>query len=141
MEWAGQNPYLSDLTGEIKLNWLSEGSGSCAIVPVPGETIIESYVDGTNVKQYDFIFQVMFDISENADGVNIENMFAVRQWQDWIEQMERERNYPDFGEDCWDYELQNLSNMPDVARAYDNLSARYQFPARLIYCENLFKKE
>ena len=133
LEWAQQNPYLTD---EIKLNWLSERSGSCAIVPIAGENIIDTYIDGTRVMRYDFIFQVMFDISESADDVNSENMFAMRQWQDWIEAMEMAQNYPDFGENCWDYELQNLSNMPQVAMVHDNLSARYQFPARLIYRED-----
>lgn len=133
LEWAEQNPYLTDV---MKLNWLSEKSGSCAVVPVPGETTLESYLDGTSIKQYDFIFQVVFYMSENSDGVNADNMFVLRQWQDWIEQMEHEGNYPDFGELCGNYELQNLSNMPQVAQVYDNLSAKYQFPARLIYTEN-----
>jgi hypothetical protein len=124
------------LTDEIKLNWISERSGSCAIVPVHGDTAVEDYLDGTKVRRYDFIFQIIFTMSESADGVNAENMFALRQWQDWIEQMEEECNYPDFGENCWNYELQNLSNMPQVAQVYDNLTAKYQFPARLIYCEN-----
>jgi hypothetical protein len=105
-------------------------------VPVPSETVIESYLDGTSVKRYDFIFQVIFDMSENLDGVNADNMFTLRQWQDWIEAMEHEQNYPDFGENCGNYELQNLSNMPQVAQVYDNLKAKYQFPARLIYTEN-----
>ena len=133
LEWAGQNPYLTDT---IKLNWLSEHSGSCSILPVSGESTLQTYLDGTCIKRYDFIFQVMFDISENSDSVNSENMFALRQWQDWIEQMEQEQNYPDFGEKCGSYELQNLSNMPQVAQIYNNLSAKYQFPARLIYTEN-----
>jgi len=133
LEWAAQNPYLTD---EIKLNWLSERSGSCAVLPVSGETSVHDYMDGTRVKRYDFIFQIIFNISESSDGLNAENMFALRQWQDWIETCEREQNYPDFGEGCWDYELQNLSNMPQVAQIYDNLTARYQFPARLIYCED-----
>ena len=133
LEWAEQNPYLTD---EIKLTWLSERSGSCAVIPVSGDKFIQDYLDGTSVRRYDFIFQIIFNLSENSDGVNAENMFALRHWQDWIEQCEREQNYPDFGSDCWDYELQNLSNMPQVAQIYDNLTAKYQFPARLTYCEN-----
>ena len=105
-------------------------------MPVSGESAVQNYLDGTSVRRYDFIFQIIFDMSESSDGVNADNMFTLRQWQDWIEKMECEGNYPDFGVDCWDYELQNLSNMPQVAQIYDNLTAKYQFPARLIYCEN-----
>jgi hypothetical protein len=132
LEWVEQNPYLTD---EIKLNWLSERSGSCAVVPVHGETAVESYLDGTKIKCYDFMFQILFDISENADGVNAENMFTLRQWQDWIEEMEREENYPDFGGGCGNYKLMNLSNTPQLAQVYDNGAAKYQFPARIVYTE------
>ena len=133
LEWAEKNPYLTD---QIKLNWLSHRNGCCAVIPVSGETALESYVDGTALKRYDFMFQVIFDLSENSDGVNADNMFTVRQWQEWIDSMEFEKNYPDFGSSCGNYELQNLSNMPQIAQVYDNLTAKYQFPARLIYTEN-----
>ena len=125
------------MTDDIKLNWLSGGSGSCAIVPVSGDTAVREYLDGTRLIRYDFIFQIMLGMSENADGVNADNMFTLRQWQDWVAQCERDSNYPDFGDGCWNYELRNLSNMPQVSQVYDNLTARYQFPARLIYCENI----
>jgi hypothetical protein len=117
------------------MNWLSEHCGSCAIVPVSGEIAVEPYVDGSNLKRYDFILQVMFSISDSDDNLNVENMFTLRQWQSWIDEAEREGNYPDFGINCGNYELQNLANMPQVAQVYDNGMAKYQFPARLIYTE------
>ena len=132
LEWAEQNPYLTD---SLKMNWLSEHSGSCSIVPVPGEAVVETYVDGSSVKRYDFILQVMFSISDSDDNINVENMFTLRQWQNWIDEMEYEGIYPDFGETCGNYTLVNLSNTPQIAQVYDNGIAKYQFPARLIYTE------
>jgi len=92
-------------------------------------------MDGSNLKHYDFMFLVMLPISDTTDGVNINNMFELRLWQNWIDEMQRSGNYPDFGEFCYDYELQNLANSPAVAQIYDNGTAKYQFPARLIYTE------
>jgi len=77
----------------------------------------------------------LFPLSDTTDGVNVENMFALRQWQSWIDEMERTGNYPDFGESCGDYELQNLADSPQLAQIYDNGAAKYQFPARLVYTE------
>jgi len=133
IKWAGKNPYLTD---KLKMNWLAEHNGSCSIVPVSGEIFVEKYIDGSSLKHYDFMLQVMFPISDTTDNVNIENMFALRQWQSWIDNMEESGNYPDFGDSCGDYELQNLANSPQLAQIYDNGMAKYQFPARLIYTEN-----
>ena len=121
IKWAEQNPYLTDA---LKMNWLSEHNGSCSIVPVSEENLIEKYIDGTTLKRYDFMFCVMLPLSDTTDNVNIENMFALRQWQNWIDDMEKAENYPDFGESCGDYELQNLSDMPQLAQIYDNNMAK-----------------
>jgi hypothetical protein len=133
IEWAGKNPYLTDA---LKMNWLAEHNGSCSITPVSGEIFVEKYMDGSGLKHYDFMFQVMFYLSDTTDNVNIGNMFALRQWQNWIDDMERMGNYPDFGDLCGNYELQNLANTPQIAQVYDSGMAKYQFPARLVYTEN-----
>lgn len=133
IEWADHNPYLTDA---LKMNWLAEHHGSCSISPVSGEVFVEKYLDGSALKHYDFIFCVMLPISDTTDSINIENMFSLRKWQGWIDEMEKDGNYPDFGECCGDYELQNLSDCPHLAQIYDNGTAKYQFPARLIYTEN-----
>ena len=132
VEWAGKNPYLTDA---LKMNWLAEHNGSCSVAPVPGEVSVEKYLDGSSVKHYDFMFCVTLPVSDTTDGVNIGNMFALRQWQDWIDCMEKAGDYPDFGDFCGNYELQNLANSPQLAQVYDNGTAKYQFPARLIYTE------
>ena len=132
IKWAEQNPYLTDA---LKMNWLAEHNGSCSISPVSGEVFIEKYIDGSSLKHYDFMFCVMLPISDTTDNINVGNMFALRQWQNWIDDMEASGNYPDFGKSCGDYELQNLANSPQLAQIYENGFAKYQFPARLIYTE------
>lgn len=132
MEWASQNPYLTDV---LKMNWLAEHNGSCSVSPVSGEVFVEKYIDGSCLKHYDFIFSVMLPVSDTTDGVNVSNMFELRQWQDWIDEMEQSGNYPDFGDACGNYELQNLADSPQLAQIYGNGAAKYQFPARLIYTE------
>ena len=134
IEWAGQNPYITD---RLKMNWLAEHNGSCSVSPASGETFVEKYIDGSGLKHYDFMFQVMFSLSDTTDGTNIENMFALRRWQDWIDEMEAAGNYPDFGDKCGNYELRNLADSPQLAQVYDNNMAKYQFPARLIYTETM----
>ena len=132
IEWAMQNPYLTDIP---RLNWLAEHNGSCCVTTVSGDVSVRKYMDGSSVKHYDFMFLAMLPISDTTDGVNIANMFELRCWQNWIDEMEKKGNYPDFGGNCGDYELQNLASSPHLAQVYTNGMAKYQFPARLVYTE------
>jgi len=132
LEWAMTNPYLTDT---LMFEWLAENGGSCALSQIPGEAEVVPMIDGSAVKQYDFMFQVMFPLSETTDDTNTDNMFTQRQWQDWIEEQEQVGNYPDFGSRCYGYELRNLASDPQLAQTYENGMAKYQFAARLIYME------
>ena len=132
MEWAKQNPFLTD---SLLFNYLQGHSGSCSLSPISQNAVIKKYIDGTMVKEYRFALQIMLTVTDAVDDTNTQNIFTLRKWQDWIEQMEHEKNYPDFGDKCSGYRLENLSNMPALALQYQNNIAKYQFFARIIYKE------
>jgi len=132
-EWAADNPYLTD---ELYLDYLGERNGNCSISPVASDNVIATYIDGSKLKEYKFALQVMLPVSTVSDVVNADNMFTMRKWQAWIEDQEKLKNYPDFGELTSDYELSNLNNMPAMVMRLDNGLAKYQFFARLRYVEN-----
>ena len=132
-EWAAQNPYLK---GALLFDFLNARPNSCAIVPIPGEAAVETYLDGSALMQYDFALQIMRQSSDAAgDTTNTDNMYIQRKWQDWIGVQEAAGNYPDFGDRCSSYELVNLANMPAMAGRQENGMTKYQFPARLTYME------
>jgi hypothetical protein len=131
-EWAQSNPFLTDY---LMFDFLREHQGSCAFAPVSGETALKRYINGDAVKVYRFVLQVAFALSEATDDTNTQNMFTLRQWQKWIDEQERLKRYPDFGDNCGDYHVYNLSNMPQMAMRYENGMAKYQFFAELKYFE------
>jgi len=132
LEWAQGCDTLTDTP---LLNWLAERDGACAIVPIPADEE-KGYIAGDiETVTYDFMFQVMFQISEATDDVNTDNLFTLRGWQDWIDEQEKAGNYPEFGENYSCYELKNLSNMPQLADVYESGMAKFQFPVRLKYVE------
>lgn len=132
LEWAQTNPYLTDT---LLFNWLRGELGSCAIIPIPGETVIKTFIDGSAMKEYSFAWVIMLKISEFTDDTNINNMLDLRRWQDWIDEQEEIGNYPDFGEKYSCYELRNNTNMPNLAMEFDNGMAKYMFPATINYLE------
>lgn len=42
-------------------------------------------------------------------------MKVGQEFMDWIEEQNREKNYPDFGEQCQIKKIENLQNMPNLA--------------------------
>lgn len=131
LNWAKQIPYIK---GTLLFDWLAENQDSCSIILIPAEPI-KTYIDGSQVVEYIFMFCVKFALSDTGDDVNTGNMFTLRQWQDWIEEQEREGNYPDFGDKCSGYELENLSISPNLAQTDDGGMGKYQFPVKLTYSE------
>ncbi len=132
-DWLSSNPERTDTF----FNFLEEHANSYAIVPIAGESVIKRYINGSALREYVFALQTMQSLSQTTDDVNTQTMYIMRQWQDWIEEQETAGNYPDFGEKCSGYRLENLSNMPQLAMTYtDEQMAKYQFMARLIYEED-----
>ena len=127
--WIKINPLLSNKT---LLNWLGDNDGQSAIIPI-GETVVESYIDGSKLVNYDFIWAVMFSVSEDTDSTNTDSMFELRKWQDWIGEQNENGSLPDFGCGYDMHEIKNLAGMPNLAQTYENGKGKYQFPARLVY--------
>jgi hypothetical protein len=119
----------------VLFNFLTENADSFAIVPIAGNPFEKQYLGGA-LKRYNFALQAMQNLSQTTDDVNTRAMLIMRQWQDWIEEQERTKNYPDFGAKCSDYKLENLSNMPQLAEIFqDGKAGKYQFVASLRYYE------
>jgi len=131
LDWIRENPLLKDKT---LLNWLGDRDGQSAIIPL-GETVSVSYIDGSRLVNYDFIWAVMFSVSEDTDATNTDSMFELRLWQDWIDGQNENGMFPDFGGGYDMHEAVNLA-IPNLAIIYENNMGKYQFPARLIYLQN-----
>ena len=130
--WAGANPFLTDT---LLFDYLQAKNGSCSLSPLNSGKTIKTYVDGTAIKEYRFAIQVMLQLSSAEDDLNTQNMFTLRKWQDWIEEQEAQGNYPDFGEKCSGYKLENINEGPALVMKYENDLAKYNFHAKLTYME------
>jgi hypothetical protein len=129
-DWINQTPN----TDAVLVNYLSERTYSYAIVPIAGQVVLDGYTDGSKQMEYVFALQTMQPISQATDDINTQALYTMRIWQDWIDEQQQVSNYPDFGLDCFAYQLENLSNMPMLAQTYqDTQTAKYQFIARLTY--------
>ena len=131
--WARGNPFLTD---KLLVDFLDGNDGNCSITTV-SHSVLKTYIDGTAIKEYAFAMQVMFAVSNDSDDKNTDNMFTLRKWQAWIAEQERARNYPDFGDKCSGFRLENLTSGPGMAMRYENGMAKYQFFAKITYRERI----
>ncbi|GHU57300.1 hypothetical protein AGMMS49975_22600 [Clostridia bacterium] len=129
-EWLAKCPLLPDT---LIASFLNERDGSVAVTPISNPTYIKRYLRGRGIMQYEFAVSVMLSFSDSTDETNTNNLFLVHTLQEWLREQEKLSNYPDFGADCSDYQLEVLSDMPQLAEKYQNGMAKYQFYATLKY--------
>ncbi|MCL2547104.1 MAG: hypothetical protein FWE06_07945 [Oscillospiraceae bacterium] len=133
LEWLSGNEELKALP---LFGFMQEDLFAACIVPTASAAAVAEHLDGSRVRQYSFMLRLQVPLSQTHDDVNAEAMAAMRDWQDWLDVQQCEGNFPDFGDKCRCYEIQNLANMPQVTATYaDNGRAVLQFPATIIYME------
>lgn len=125
-------PHLQEFEGAIKVNvdYLGEESTVYSIEEVPCKPIIKKYVDGTSVRQYEFVFASRE--SYGADVLqNIDNSGFYENFAEWLELQSNSGNLPKLGKpkECRSIE----STTTGYAFQTDVDKARYQIQCKLIY--------
>ena len=109
--------------------------GIRTIVPNYGEYLNKTDICGFKYKSYTFVFIGYETIDTGTSDVNTNNMALMDEFLDWIEEQQKNRNFPDFGENCSEYELEPLQNMANLAMVTDDNVAKYMFGVRINYRE------
>ena len=62
--------------------------------------------------------------------------FSAQGFMDWLDEQDREKNYPEFPDNCQIKKMEVLQNMPNLAGVNPEAGlARYMIQCRLIYFE------
>ena len=90
---------------------------------------------GNKTKAYTFAITVFKSLSADVAEENKENLKAVQEFMDWIDEQENEKNYPHF-ENAIVRKIENLQNAPQMS-GYDekNNLAKYMFQCKVTYKE------
>ena len=100
------------------------------IYPGTFDPIIQKFVDGSSIRQYQFSFGSREYYSMDRIQ-NIQNSSFYEELAEWIEEQSRAGNLPELPEGMDAEELQILS--PGYIFDVTTKFARYQIPLRLIY--------
>ena len=144
-----------DLTsGTHFFNYADEHDNANHIVTIADDKDLQKpFIDGSVMKQYTFQIICYRPLSNNplvdTPGFvdeNLENMAEVQAILDWIEEQEDNKNYPDFGEDCFAEKIYCMTDDPNlyaIDTEADPPLAKYSVVIRFEYLDTtkqLFKQ-
>ena len=90
----------------------------------------------SQVKEFYSIASYIASVLNQKDiDVNVDNMYMVDQFNDWLAEQKELKNFPNFGDKCSEYDIIILQNMANLAYISDDGLAKYMLGARIDYKE------
>lgn len=127
-EYFSECPVMDGFT-DGHVDWTDEKSDNYGISPA-GDTRIKRYVDGTELRKYDFVIYARFSTAEDAQ--KMQNSEWVEEFQEYIRKQNLGRNLPEGDEKTIP---EKLTANNGLLFSYDEngLSGVYQVQLELIY--------
>jgi len=130
LDYLRQYPGLQSF---LYFNSMVDQIGNTAVQTVYGETWETKYVRGHGIKQWDFAVVKISQADTGTSDINADEAQAVQDFMDWIDQQNKDGNFPDFSP-CKVISIENLQNMPNFAGINnDEGTAKYMFQCRVRY--------
>ena len=110
-------------------------------------SLSQPYIDGSILKRYTFYIDCFKTIAYNKviKGQQDENLYDISEVQailDWVNEQDRNKIYPDFGEDCLIDSTQSTTESPDLHSVEDTTTspiAVYRISIQIDYIDNTEK--
>ena len=130
-------PKVLEVAGNmLKFNYSDECDNAISFLTNYSDKVRKRYIRIGAEKEYGFTILITKFFSSATDDLNLQAMNFAQGMMDWIDEQERDKNYPDFGEKCQVKKLETLQNMPSLANVdWENNLAQYMLQCRVIYFE------
>lgn len=105
------------------------------LFPNYGDYLIKTDICGFKYKSYTFVFIGYEQIDTGTSDINANNMQIFDDFNYWLEEQQELNNFPDFGENCSEYEIVPLQNMANLASISEDGLAKYMLGVQINYKE------
>ncbi len=124
-------PHLVELAA-VNVDFLPDSPDTYSIEEVPVNSVLQTYLDGSQEKQFVFVFASRFYYSDEIRN-NIENSGFYEAFSDWLDEQTEKGNFPVMRDGLTPSKIEAISSgyLFDVSGDLSN--ARYQIQCRLIY--------
>jgi hypothetical protein len=130
-EWV--TPFLED--NHLYFQSADAYPNTRILVPEYGDYVNHTDICGFKYKSYTFVFIGYEQLDTGTSDVNTRNMELYDSLNEWLETQKANRNFPNFGDNCSEYEIFPLQNMANVATITESGLAKYMLAARIDYKE------
>lgn len=130
-EYFLECPYLED-EARLNIDFLGDGPIEYGIYSEPSNQLIKRYVDGDELKQFNFIFTTRTAMSGDL-VTQLENSAFFDKLIDWVYQQNKNKNYPKIEGNRHPIKLEILSN--GYVSSFNVDTAVYQIQMSLRYME------
>lgn len=88
--------YLDTLRKDVNVEYLTEDEKNYSIESVPIEPVLKRYLDGSEQKQFAFIFSSRESYGREVIE-NLSNCGFYEEFAEWLEECDRNKEVPDIG--------------------------------------------
>lgn len=121
--------------GLVSFNFADDSPDSVSFLTNYSGKIVKNYLRAAD-KEYGFTILITWHYSTETDDLNLQAMNFAQEFMDWIDEQNRNKNFPDFGDKCQVKKIENLQNMPNLAAVdWENMKAQYMIQCRVLYFE------
>lgn len=146
INFLGQCDSLTADHRSIYFNFVDADDGDAQIITLSNDVSLnKKYIDGTVLKNYLFTLLIFKSLSQNAivteagyPHENVEDMSAVQEIMDWVNEQNDLHNYPDFGEYCTIESMETTSENPTLEGVNTDVTpviGMYSFTIRIEYLD------
>lgn len=134
---AYMTPKVEELAGKfLNFNVSPGNEGNISFLTNYSGKLRKKYIRVGSEKEYGFTIGITKYFSDGTDDLNLVAMNFAQGFMDWIDEQDRKKNYPNFGDKCQVKKIENLQNMPNLAAVdWENMKAQYMLQCRVIYFE------
>ena len=124
-------PYLEELSA-VNVDFLPDSPDTYSIEEVPANAVIQTYLDGSQERQFVFVFASRFYYSDETRN-NIENSGFYEDFSDWLDEQTQNGSLPIMRDGLTPTKIEAMSSGYLFDISGDLSNARYQIQCRLIY--------
>lgn len=129
--------HISTLTGcAFAFNFSDDTVDAFGFFTQYADKDVKKYIRVGAIREYGFEIRIVKNYSSNTDDINLQAMNFAQDFNDWVEEQNRIKNYPDFGDKCEIQKIESLQNMPNlVGTSEDESKAYYMLQCKVTYFE------
>ena len=132
IEWFKQ---YTPLHTWIYFNAFPVEPDTVSVSNVPNERELDSFIDGSRRIELPFTLSLAKEFDIGTSDINLEAMEEFENINEWVENQNAIRNFPDFGNNVLMEKVEVLETSPAVSVDNQNQIAKYQGQFKITYLE------